>query len=690
MDLGRADRETRIGSCDQTRKRKRPRVALEQRKRASVACSNCRRLKERCDGSVPCARCLKHERACERLPADQRASDVSSSSDHTEHERLSLLESITGHFLGDVSLDTENLRHVVENIERQTPSTVQKPVGVYAMASRTDDPPIARAMGELSHSGFSGRLHQQVKHRLPSFELAGLKDSEIGVTRPKHLTGRPLDFDRADLPPYHIATFLSKVYFDYAQTVTNFAEPAWISAKIEELYDMRRSLCAEDSGWICAVLVASQKQGSRGADRIIADSHNGDSEADVGMALHSSAGKLLPDVIYVANDDSAQALLMLAHFALSLDAPGLAHRYLVLGSTIAGQHSTDANSGAAKHSGTFTYHVSLVMCSWERRLSILWGGYSCRTAAGTNAAAQVDSLEHGKLTEQHDDSFLVLTTWLERIAARLYDLRYSDKSVRGRHLERLLQTRKDYKQWWLSIPSSEIPAIQLNRPLSHLHIYHYINILFMGRPFIFASTDSPASYTLSSGPASSLPFAEDAEYAAYDIIEICARLDKSHGLSRASFLEYSSCRAAVEVMLARSLSGRCTLFREKLDCGLNLLRRMNPLDSETYSRSSIERLDAAIRQINPLDTRKTVDGGIACPVAETEYAKFRNWAQFRRGTNHAQSIGTPLSFSGAEGSISGLADFDWDLFGDAPFGLDERDSTNFIPGDLTPMTAVMS
>ena len=45
--------------------RKRPRVAEDNRARAIKACDRCRRLKEKCEGGIPCIRCSRSNRSCE-------------------------------------------------------------------------------------------------------------------------------------------------------------------------------------------------------------------------------------------------------------------------------------------------------------------------------------------------------------------------------------------------------------------------------------------------------------------------------------------------------------------------------------------------------------------------------------------------------------------------------------------------
>jgi hypothetical protein len=48
---------------------KRHFVAEADRRRASRACDGCRRTKEKCEGGVPCNRCVRTRRVCHFSPA---------------------------------------------------------------------------------------------------------------------------------------------------------------------------------------------------------------------------------------------------------------------------------------------------------------------------------------------------------------------------------------------------------------------------------------------------------------------------------------------------------------------------------------------------------------------------------------------------------------------------------------------
>ena len=116
-------------------------------------------------------------------------------------------------------------------------------------------------------------------------------------------------------------------------------EESWLRSRLEDLYDNTSSISASDSDWICALLMvfaigsqfAHMEAGPLDSAGTAEYSNNGISgEEEVGVAIYHMASKLIPDVITIASVESFQALLLLAHYALPLDAHGLAYSYLGL------------------------------------------------------------------------------------------------------------------------------------------------------------------------------------------------------------------------------------------------------------------------------------------------------------------------------------------------------------------------
>lgn len=164
----------------------------------------------------------------------------------------------------------------------------------------------------------------------------------------------------------------------------------------------------------------------------------------------------------------------------------------------------------------------------------------------------------------------------------------------------------------------------------------------MGRPFIFfADSKSPSPRSdVGAGPSYSTPqspqrsntratLVADAESAALQIIELCGLLNDHYGLARASYTEFSSCRAALLVILAQSLNEQTETLRSALATGMKLIRRMAvSIDSVKSEVSVIEALETAIKR---LDMGGDARRGGNDKEKENGYEKFRSWAALWKG-----------------------------------------------------------
>jgi hypothetical protein len=133
---------------------------------------------------------------------------------------------------------------------------------------------------------------------------------------------------------------------------------------------------------------------------------------------------------------------------------------------------------------------------------------------------------------------------------------------------------------------------------------------------------------------------DDAEYSGYEIIDICAMLDESTGLAAASYIESSSCRAAVLVMLAQSLIGRCHLFRGKLQQGMDLIRKMERTQAESTSdTSAITSIYDAINALAPHKRNQKYKKASSVVNSKGGFQSFQDWA--KDGCRQS-SVGTAL------------------------------------------------
>lgn len=116
----------------------------------------------------------------------------------------------------------------------------------------------------------------------------------------------------------------------------------------------------------------------------------------------------------------------------------------------------------------------------------------------------------------------------------------------------------------------------------------------------------------------------DCVEAALEIIDLCRLLRDETGLARASFTEFSSCRAALLVILAQGLTKRTERLGAALEQGISLIKIMSMgVGSARSAVSVIEALERAIRRLEMWsESQQTQSNGNSM---ESAYDRFKNW-----------------------------------------------------------------
>lgn len=150
--------------------------------------------------------------------------------------------------------------------------------------------------------------------------------------------------------------------------------------------------------------------------------------------------------------------------------------------------------------------------------------------------------------------------------------------------DRLMRLRSSIKQWWDSSSTNlECKDLSPRGPLfrqnCHLKMCYMLIHIYMGRPFIFESKErgrhSGAGSSSTRSPSLWSGLVEDCVESALEILDTLQLLADNIGLCRASYTEFSSCRAALLVILAESLNvGKSPKLREGLNRGMVLIRQM--------------------------------------------------------------------------------------------------------------------
>jgi hypothetical protein len=115
----------------------------------SRSCRECRRLKEKCEGGMPCKRCRHLRRLCDFKPVPAREERRESYPDRSVEElkdRSACMECILRHHFPDMSLDIDALRYTCDrlplgSVADQSETSVELPETIPS-APASDSPGI--------------------------------------------------------------------------------------------------------------------------------------------------------------------------------------------------------------------------------------------------------------------------------------------------------------------------------------------------------------------------------------------------------------------------------------------------------------------------------------------------------------------------------------------------------------------
>lgn len=232
-------------------------------------------------------------------------------------------------------------------------------------------------------------------------------------------------------------------------------------------------------------------------------------------------------------------------------------------------------------------------------------------------------------------------------------------------LSRLVDLKNDLHKWWDalpdsvcrkdSVPSSSSSQSSVKRSEMHLRLEYCLVRMFTGRPFIFlrvpsrsnaSSSSSPAEQAHLQRPASSPRKTDsrsilvaDCVEAALTIVDTCKIIRNSIGLARASYTEFSACRAALLVIITQCLQGKTDRLRQSLKDGVAMIKVMSAGGESARSEASlIEVLERAIARLDAPEDANLNSG------AENDYARFKKWEMLWK--NDSPSSGQAGNSSG--------------------------------------------
>ncbi|KAJ4128185.1 hypothetical protein NW768_008471 [Fusarium equiseti] len=555
---------------------------------------------------------------------------------------------------------------------------------------RAADRTMADYSGEFSHWNFSHKVHRKVGHYLDDTEssvddngeprLASSKPKYVEYWRATQLQGsasRVRDILNI-LPPKGIAMFLARMYFSFAQTNSFFVYEPWLYEKLNLLYEEPETVTANSTTCVCSVIlvlaIGTQFAHMGSGDLAVTTAGNSEDELmerEAGTVFYQAATTLLPDVITVASLESVQACLLLAHYTLPLDAHGLAYTYLGLAIKMAiqnGMHRKPRGVELDDWTVEMRNRLWWTVFTLERRVSVLHGRPASITAMEMDTELPQDLpefLQDGQVSHYENMMAMIhLTGNLGDIATALTFLKRCPKHLQSTYFDRILLIREKLSIWWSSLPEdvqTPLESSPLFRANIHLKLNYHLVQIFTGRPFVFLESSS------SKGTGNNIPrqswravLVLDALEAAFDTIDLLEVLHETTGLARASYTEFSSCRASLLLILAHSLNHSNERSRMAVRQGMRFIKAMSVgTNMSTKSEASlIETIEAAVRRIYSRRNSPSGEQGVGKQELQSSYDRFKEWTTlFAEGGGFAtESPPVSNSLGPSNGSAAGWHD----------------------------------
>ncbi|KAL4967078.1 transcription factor domain-containing protein [Aspergillus stella-maris] len=657
-------------------KRRRTR---EDRRRTARACDRCRRLKERCEGGFPCLRCIHLGRHCEfkrlpQFPQDEQSDCLPPIAESPSIpipevnipellERVSYMENILKHKFEGIALDVDSLRRMSRALDQHDQNSDHPATPLPAEEDPIEDEvctidPVedttTHYSGEFSYWNFSMRVKRHIEDRMhPQSTLkvsnyARAEQLQYGVNR--------IAAAISCCPPRHVADFLVNVFFKHAQTYYFYVDRGWLTEKLHILYDDPGKFSKKSVAVVSIILtvfaIATQYAYLEALSQRSWSTNTESSEDALGTMFYQQAIQFLPEIIEASSLESVQTCLLFAVYALSVDASGLGYIYITLTNRLGmqnGMHRKYTGTGLSAAMIETRNRIWWTAYTLERKVSIFHGRplstHSSDVDAHLPTHNEATQGPNTQSTLPYTLASVLLTKRLEEISHDLFLYRTCGKGERLSVLSRLIARKKDLDSWWQTLPErvhSDIPHDDCDyRALAQLRLEYCLVKMFIGRPLLLnrASSRSPASPGASetrSPGSTSITTSENGssnytiyrqelvEYcigAAQEALSLCRDVrDNGPGLARSSYIEYSSCRASLLVLIAQSIEKQSALFRTQLRDGLDMIKEMAAAgDSARSEVALLESLERALaRLLHTTDKHEGRSTG-------SDYENFKNW-----------------------------------------------------------------
>ncbi|KAF4345768.1 thiamine repressible regulatory thi1 [Fusarium beomiforme] len=649
-------------------------------RRTTRACDDCRRLKEKCIGSMPCNRCKYFGRPCQfsekfrrsrvsRITSAQTdkvaAVEVPSKnvSVYSEAKRIQALEHIVRHYTGLEEFSIEKLETVITDLsslmnEEDLADVIEVEIENDHVSNDGKDcasiDTVSTANAEFSHQEFSRRIQKKVKDELDDFEYedSGADTAVSDKASPSRILSR----DSAVLeavslfPPAPSALVLLRVFFEVAQTNYFYIDEETLRQCLDQFYSYPTHVDKEDASWVSVALMVFAlgtqfshlyQSSVRGSNReLMRDAHEICQTMDdtIASIFYRKATNLIPDILAMGSIESVQAFLLFGIYVLPIDPAGLSCTYFGIAIKVATQFNLHQKTtrDASPREVELQKRVWWTAYALERRICILHGRpvSISRLDIDANLPIDLEELQPKERinTFQNNMAMLKLTIFMEDARDGILALKSKDKAQKLRSFQNIAHLKARLRSYWQSLSEETFcrdltPGKPLFRSNVHLFLtYHLIHIL-IGRSFILDELNINTKDTPSAEWTKlRKELVNDCINSAVATFHLCQTLHDESSLSKSSYTEFSSCCAAVLALVAKCVSDRNSSCKDACKKGMELLREISTgVFSTSGEKRTVEGLEIAFERLNHAKGRDS-----AGRLDEDGYLQFRNWVAMQQ------------------------------------------------------------
>ncbi|EGU84527.1 hypothetical protein HZS61_013840 [Fusarium oxysporum f. sp. conglutinans] len=616
-------------------------------RRTTRACDDCRRLKEKCIGSMPCDRCRYFGRPCQfsdrfrrsrvsRTEAQAiKASAVEVTSEdvsvYFEAERIQALEHIVRHYTGLEEFSREKLENVIADL---SPLRNEEEDLVDVIEVENDD--------------------KKVKDELTNFEFED-SGTDTAVSD-KANTSQLLSRDAAVLeavslfPPAPSALILLRVFFEIAQTNYFYIDEEALRQRLDQFYSCPTRVGSEDAPWVSVALMVFAlgtqfshlcQSSVRGSNReLMRDAHDICQIMDdtIASTFYRKATNLISDILGIGSIESVQAFLLFGIYVLPIDPAGLSCTYFGIAIKVATQFNLHQKTirDLSPREVELRKRVWWTAYALERRICILHGRpvSISRLDIDANLPIDLEELQPKERinTFQNNMAMLKLTIFMEDARDGILALKSKDKGQKVKAFQNIVQLKERLRSYWQSLSEDTFcrdltPGKPLFRSNIHLFLTYNLVHILIGRSFILDelninTKDTPtAEWTKLRSE-----LVNDCINSAVTTIHLCQTLHDESSLSKSSYTEFSSCCAAVLALVAKCVSDRSSSCKDACKKGMELLREISTgVFSTSGEKRTVEGLEIAFDRLNHAKRRDSTG-----KLDEDGYLQFRNWVAMQQ------------------------------------------------------------